>query len=93
MRIPPSPVGIRNARKAMQKRMIPAIFRPGIDGDTMTGGVSTFSWGSAPVTSSSSVTRKSWLSFISLSRSGTLESVSHLLTDWRLTSSTSARSP
>ena len=77
----------------MQKRRIPAIFRPGIDGDTMTGGVSTFSWGSAPITSSSSVTSKTRLSFTSLSRSGTLEFVSHWLTDWRLTSSASARSP
>ena len=83
MRIPPSTVGIRNARKPMQKRMVPAIFRPGIRWETMTrwDGASTFGWGSAPITSSSSVTSKTWLSFTSLSRSGTLESVSHLLTD------------
>ena len=47
----------------------------------------------SPFTSSSSVTPNSSASRRSLSNSGMLASVSHLLTDWRLTSSASARSP
>ena len=47
----------------------------------------------SPFTSSSSVTPNSSASRRSLSSSGMLASVSHLLTDWRLTSSASARSP
>ena len=47
----------------------------------------------SPFTSSSSVTPNNSASRRSLSNSGMLASVSHLLTDWRLTSSASARSP
>ena len=85
----------------MQKRTIPAIFRPGSlpEATAWGGGVpasrggASSADGAAPVTSSSSDTSKTWLNFTSLSRSGTLASVSHLLTDCRDTSSASARSP
>ena len=89
---PPSAARTSQTKNAMHSRMIAAIFCPCICRGSGTGD-GTGSGSVSPVTNSSSVTPNNWLSFTSLSSSGTLASVSHLLMDWRDTPRASARSP